>query len=112
MRSFFSKLCIICIAILLIGLFFELRSNNDSVNDKRPIIGNAKKLKNTYENWKARATKNGADNKITLGLGYDRALSYKLTGARGEASLDLTNGVFSIQVSGLNEKENYDVWLI
>jgi len=112
MRGLFSKLAFLLVIFLIIGLFFGRRSDKDSVNDKRPIIGNAEKLKNTYENWKARATKNGAESKITLGLGYDKALSYTLTKARGQASLDLINGAFSVEVTGLNEKENYDVWLI
>jgi len=112
MRGLFSKLCLIFVAFSLFGLFFGLRSYDDSVNDKRPIIGNAKKLKSTYENWKASATKNGANSKMTLHLGYDKALSYKFTNATGEASLDLIRGAFSVQVSGLNDKENYDVWLI
>jgi hypothetical protein len=114
MKSILSRLTVFSLFFIFLGLIWQFLPSNDHPSDKRlyPIIGNAEKLKNTYESWKARATKNGEESKITLGLGYDKALSSQVTRARGEASLDLINGAFSVQVSGLNDKENYDVWLI
>jgi hypothetical protein len=109
-----SKLTVFSLFFIFLGLIWQFLPSNDRPPDKSlyPIIGDAEKLKNTYERWKARATENGEESKITLGLGYDKALSSQLTRARGEASLDLINGAFSVRVSGLNDKENYDVWLI
>lgn len=114
MKGILSKLTVFSLFFIFLGLIWQFLPSSDDPSDKRlyPIIGNAEKLKNTYESWKASATKNGEENKITLGLGYDKALSSQLTRARGEASLDLIHGAFSVQVSGLNDKENYDVWLI
>ena len=114
MKSILSKLTLFSIFFVFLGSIWQFLPSNDRPSDKRlyPIIADAEKLKNAYESWRARATKNGEQTKITLGLGYDKALSRQLIGARGEASLDLINGTFSVRVFGLDDKENYDVWLI
>jgi hypothetical protein len=114
MKSILWKLTVFFLIFIFFGLIWQFIPSSNHSSDKRlyPVIGNAKKLKGSYEIWKAKATKNGADGKMTLRLGYNRGLSFEFTEATGQASLDLINGAFSVQVFGLNDKEHYDVWLI
>lgn len=57
------------------------------------------------------AKQGGADRSLVLPLRYNKALSVKFTNAHGTAKVDLVNGSISVEVSGLSDKEAFDVWL-
>jgi hypothetical protein len=55
---------------------------------------------------------NGLDRKLALPLGYTKGLSAEFTQAHGQAILDLVDGAFSFEVSGLSDKDAFDVWFV
>lgn len=88
-------------------------SSKYSSEDKtKPFIGNVENFVTAYEQWKGMAKKSGADRNLVLPLGYSKALSFKFTNAHGTAKVDLINGSISVEVSGLPDKEAFDVWLV
>ncbi len=114
MKIHVSRIVSFALIFLVVGLFFQFyTSSKYSSEDKtKPIIGNVDAFLNRYEQWKEMAKKGGADRNLVLPLGYSKALSFKFTNAHGIAKLDLTNGSISIEVSGLPEKDAFDVWLV
>jgi cytochrome c peroxidase len=75
-------------------------------------IGDVRTLLAAYDQWKTDYVQNGGDQKLTLKLVYTKALSAEFTTAHGVMTLDLTDGSLFVEVSGLSEKESFDVWLI
>jgi len=114
MKIYVSRVVTVVSIFLLAGLFFQFyTSSKHSSEDKtKPVLGSVNTLINGYEQWKQIAEKNGADRNLILPLGYSKALSFKFTEARGTVKLDLVNGSMSVSISGLPEKESFDVWLV
>ena len=65
-----------------------------------------------YGRWKTEAERNGHKTKLVLSLGHFKGLSAAFSNAHGRAVLDLADGSLSVEVSGLSERENFDIWLV
>jgi cytochrome c peroxidase len=114
LTSILSKLTVFSLVFVFLGLIWQFIPSSNHSSDKRlyPVIGNAKKLKDSYEIWKAKATKNGAEKKILIQLGYMKGLSSNFTEAHGQASIDLTDGTLNVEVIGLNAEKDFDFWFV
>src|SRR5262245_9536201 len=77
-----------------------------------PGIGDARALRAGYERWKAQYKATDGDRILVLSLGYSKGLSTEFTTARGQATLQLTDGTVSVSVSGLAADEAFAVWLV
>jgi hypothetical protein len=101
------------VAFLVAGLVLAFRFGDDSPAERdQPSVGNVQTLRAAYERWKAMYTRNEGDRKLSLALGYSKGLSAQFTKAHGQATLDLVDGSLSVEVSGLSDREGFDVWLI
>jgi hypothetical protein len=111
-----SNICkLVVVALFILGLSSRFEWGNESVSEKnpaRPSIGNVRTLSAAYDQWKAQYVRNGGAQKLNLRLTYTKALSVETTNAHGEMTLDLTDGSLFVKVSGLSDKESFDVWLI
>jgi hypothetical protein len=114
MKSILSKLTVLFLIFVFLGLIWQFIPSSNHSSDKRlyPVIGNAKKLKGSYEIWKAKATKNGAEKKILIQLGYMKGLSSDFTEAHGQVSIDLTDGTLDVEVTGLDAEQDFDFWFV
>ncbi|MEQ1531118.1 MAG: hypothetical protein ABL925_17520, partial [Methylococcales bacterium] len=74
--------------------------------------GNPETLSSVYDRWKTSYEGNGGASVLSIGLSYSKALSHELTGATGQAALNLFDGHFQVAVNGLSPEENYEVWLL
>ncbi len=74
--------------------------------------GNPTTLSSVYDRWKASYESRGGAEVLRIGLAYSKALSHELTGATGQAALNLFDGQFQVAVNGLSPQDNYDVWLL
>jgi cytochrome c peroxidase len=77
-----------------------------------PGVGDVGALVAAYQRWTAGAREHGRDRTLVLSLSHSRGLSAAFTAARGQATLDLVDGSFSVDVTGLPAGEAFDVWLI
>lgn len=75
-------------------------------------LGDVQNLKAAYDRWKVNATKNGGDRTLVLPLKYTKGLSAQFSKAHGRTTLDLIDGAVSLEVSGLSDKDSFDVWMI
>jgi cytochrome c peroxidase len=101
------------VAFLVAGLVVAFRFGDDSPAERdQPSVGNVQTLRAAYDRWKAMYTRNEGDRKLSLALGYSKGLSAQFTKAHGQATLDLVDGSLSVEVSGLSEREAFDVWLV
>jgi hypothetical protein len=77
-----------------------------------PVVGNVKTFEAAYARWRQSAEQNDQKTKLVMSLGYFNGLSSEFSSAHGTATLDLTNGAFTAQVSGLAENQTFDLWLV
>ena len=115
MKYKIRRITLVLIAILAIGICLQLQWNTVSVVTKPssdPSIGNVKTLATAYERWKSQAILTGSNQLLTLPLSYIKGLSTEFTNGSGLATLDLFDGLLSIEVFGLPNTTTYDVWLI
>ena len=113
MKNYIQRVVPFCIFFLVVGFFLQIYTGSKHSSDKtKPVIGNVNTLLSGYEQWKGMAKKSGADRNLVLPLRYSKALSAKFTNAQGIAKVDLTNGSISVEVSGLPDKDVFDVWLV
>jgi len=96
---------------LLVGVFLGISpiSHDES---SRPIIGNVQTFEAAYARWKTDAERNGQRTKLLLSLGHFKGLSSEFSKAHGKALLDLADGSLSVEVAGLPEKRNFEIWLV
>jgi mono/diheme cytochrome c family protein len=74
--------------------------------------GDVGALKSLYGQWQqAYESRGGNANRLRLPLAYSKALSERVTEARGTLKLDLLDGSVSVSIQGLDGDE-YDVWLV
>ena len=108
------KFAAITSLLLVTGLGGQLLFNSKPPPEEETeaVLGNARNLMIAYERWKGEAMQNGLDRKLALPLGYSKGLSAEFTQAHGQAILDLVDGVFSFEVSGLSDKDAFDVWFV
>jgi hypothetical protein len=105
----------VVLALFLLGVGAHFQSGNpirSQLKAARTGIGDVRTLLAAYDKWKTEYARNGGDQKLSLKLVYTRALSAEFTTAHGEMILDLTDGSLFVEVSGLPDKENFDVWII
>jgi cytochrome c553 len=92
---------------IILGIFSISRDESS-----HPIVGNVQTFKAAYGRWKTEAEGTGQRTKLLLSLGHFKGLSSEFSQAHGKALLDLTDGSLSVEVSGLPEKQNFEIWLI
>jgi len=114
MKTYVGKILAFTFILFLGGVFFHFYTSSEYTSDDKtkPLYGNVNKLLNNYDQWKEIANNSGADRNFVLPLGYSKALSYEFTEAHGTASIDLNNGSISVNITGLPEKESFDLWLV
>jgi len=96
---------------LLLGVLLGVSSISQD-ESSRPIIGSVRTFEAAYGRWKADAERSGHSTKLVLSLGHFKGLSSEFSQAHGTALLDLANGSLSVQVAGLPQQQNYEVWLV
>ena len=65
-----------------------------------------------YKAWEARYVENGGDRNVVMSMGYFKGLSTEKTNASGQVTLNLIDGIVSVQAEGLSKGESWDFWLI
>jgi hypothetical protein len=65
-----------------------------------------------YKAWEAKYVENGGDRNVVMSMGYFKGLSTEKTNASGQVTLNLIDGIVSVQAEGLSKKESWDFWLI
>jgi cytochrome c553 len=103
------------VACLLGGIVLTFQWDTDPPSQREsatPSLGDSRSLRAVYAWWKATYIHNRGDRKLTLGLSYSKGLSAQFAKAHGQATLDLGDGSLSVGVSGLSDREPFDVWLV
>ena len=76
-----------------------------------PIAGNPRTLDVKYERWKAAIDENESD--LIVGLMWSKGLSNgERVGLVGRARIDIYRGTVSVELSGTEAGDSYDVWLV
>ena len=65
-----------------------------------------------YKAWEAKFVENGGDRNVVMSIGYMKGLSTEKMNAAGQVTLNLIDGIVSVQAEGLSKNEAWDVWLI
>jgi len=65
-----------------------------------------------YKEWEAKFVENGGDRNVVMSMGYFKGLSTEKTNASGQVTLNLIDGIVSVQAEGLSKGESWDFWLI
>jgi len=113
MKSRIFQLGFLALPVVGLVLGILLSTWPDWQHDRpSPIVGNVRTFEAAYARWRAEAERNGQRTKLVLPLSHFKGLSLETTNARGRALLDLTDGVLSVEVTGLPEREGFDVWLV
>ena len=91
-----------------------LSSIGSSSESKRPYteMTSAEYLMADYKAWEAKYEKNGGDRNMVMSLGWFKGLSTETTHAAGQVTLNLVDGIVSVQAEGLSRSEGWDFWLI
>ncbi len=109
------KLVAVTVGLLPVGLLgqFQVPENAPSPDPSTAAsLGDVDTFMVIYDRRKARATRNGADQQVTLSLKYTPGLSTVLSLAGGTLTLDLLSGAVDVRVAGLPDADTFDVWLI
>ena len=115
MKTHIKKLAPLAAVITLVSLFSQLPFSSQSPFPEElngSGLGDVQTLLAAYDRWKATVAQNGGDRQLFLGLSYSKGLSAEYTKARGWAMLDLLDGSLFVEVSGLPDKESYNIWLV
>ena len=75
-------------------------------------MANVEKLRKAYQDWKIKHEQDGGDRNVVIGLGYSKGLSAQFTKAQGAAKLDLIDASVDVEVRGLDNRVDWDVWLV
>ena len=100
---------------LLLGLSIGFHWLSDSTLKPqltKPSVGNVQTLISAYDRWKTRAINSGAAQTLVIPLSHSKTLSSKFTSSKGKATLDLMEGILTIEVHGLPNKEVFNVSMI
>ena len=104
------------LAVLVLTALGSLYPWNDTPSiqkrSAKAVIGNVRTLEAAYGRWQTAYTRGGGDRTLTLALGYSKALSASFTKAHGLAKLDLVDGSLSVEVFGLADERELDLWLV
>lgn len=79
-----------------------------------PFTGNGdpQALSTLYDGWKIAYESRGHTEVMRLTLLHSKAQSKELTGAKGQANLNLLSGELNVAVGGLPDQGDYAVWLL
>src|SRR5215813_2618958 len=61
-------------------------------------------LRADYKAWEAKYLENGGDRNVVMSMGYFKGLSTEKTNASGQVTLNLIDGIVSVQAEGLSKK--------
>jgi hypothetical protein len=65
-----------------------------------------------YKEWEAKYLESGGDRNVVMSMGYVKGLSTQKMNAAGQVTLNLIDGIVSVQAEGLAKSEAWDFWLI
>jgi hypothetical protein len=103
------------IAFLLAFALPMVLSSVDSSSESQPLstgMTSADYLLADYKAWEAKYVENGGDRNVVLSMGWLKGLSTEKTKAAGQVTLNLIDGIVSVEAEGLSREESWDFWLI
>src|SRR5262245_58566290 len=108
---------LITIAALMGGALFAYLSSYEVSSASSTEIsgagfGTVENLEASYKEWEADYEKGGGDRSWVLPLGWFKGLSTEYHYAGGIATLNLIDGVVTVEVKGLSKETGWDVWLV
>lgn len=65
-----------------------------------------------YKAWETKYVENGGDRNVVMSMGWSKGLSTEKMNAAGQVTLNLIDGIVSVQAEGLSKGESWDFWLI
>lgn len=88
-------------------------SSSDSNSQLRSTdISSAEYLLADYKVWEAKYVENGGDRNVVMSMGYLKGLSTEKINASAQVTLNLIDGIVSVEAGGLSKREAWDLWLI
>ncbi|HKY43418.1 MAG TPA: hypothetical protein VJM50_10010, partial [Pyrinomonadaceae bacterium] len=106
---------LVVIAFLVAFAVPMVLSSVESSSESKPLsteTTSAEYLIADYKAWEAKYVKNGGDRNMVMSLGWFKGLSTEKTKAAGQVTLNLIDGIVSVQTEGLSKREAWDFWLI
>ena len=105
------------IAFLMAFVVPMVLSSSDSSADSESQrlsteITSAEYLLADYKAWEAKYVESGGDRNVVMSMGYFKGLSTEKMNAAGRVTLNLIDGIVSVEAEGLSTKESWDFWLI
>lgn len=113
MKKFKIALLVCILACALSGLYVS--GGHDAEVDDQTIgagMGSITTLERKYRKWEAEFVKNGGERNVVLSMGWFKGLSTEETSANGIVRLNLIDGTISAEISGLDRKDEWNLWLI
>jgi len=95
--------------VILPGYKAPSASTNEHVGAGHATVEN---LEARYAEWEAQYEKSGGDSNWTLPIGWFKGLSTERHYADGKATLNLIDGIVTVEVNGLPKGDGWDVWLV
>ena len=93
-----------------------LSSGESSTDSESQLLStemtSAEYLLADYKAWEAKFLENGGDRNVVMSMGYLKGLSTEKMNASGQITLNLIDGIVSVQAEGLSKGETWDFWLI
>jgi hypothetical protein len=103
-------------SLMAFGVLMVLSSvASSSVSESQLLstgMSSADYLLADYKAWEAKYVENGGDRNVVMSMGYVKGLSTKKINASGQVTLNLIDGIVSVQAEGLSKSEAWDFWLI
>ncbi len=65
-----------------------------------------------YKAWEAKYLENGGDRNVIMPMGWSKGLSTEKMNASAQVTLNLIDGIVSVQAEGLSKGESWDFWLV
>ena len=69
-------------------------------------ITSADHLLADYKAWEAKYVENGGDRNVVMSMGWFKGLSTEKTNAAGQVTLNLIDGIVSVEAEGLSRRES------
>ena len=110
-----AQLAVIALLMAFV-LPMVLSSDASSSNSESQLLStettSAEYLLADYKAWEAKYVENGGDRNVVMSMGYVKGLSTEKMNAAGQVTLNLIDGIVSVQAEGLSKDEAWDFWLI
>lgn len=110
-----KRVKLVVIAFLVAFAVPMVLSSVGSSTESKPLstgMTSADYLLADYKVWEAKYVENGGDRNMVMSLGWYKGLSTEKTNAAGVVTLNLIDGIVSVQAEGLSRREAWDFWLI